>query len=121
MAKPKWLEPLEQTGHFWMGFGARLLYLDLLYWRREAVKQWPPATDRLPILDIRPTARSDSFVGYTRKWSVPNAATDRAPTLYCSLERAEDTLRDLHWMIVGATCAELVRWPVVGLLIWKLA
>jgi hypothetical protein len=42
MSKPPWLEPLEQTGHFFMGFGARLVFLDYLLWRREAVTQWPP-------------------------------------------------------------------------------
>lgn len=116
MPKPQWLEPLEQTGHFWMGFGARLVYLDWLYWRREAVKQWPPATDRDPLLDVRPTNREDVFMGYRVKWRPGSLANT-----YCSLYRAEDTLRDLGWMIVGATCAELVRWPVVGFLIWRFA
>jgi hypothetical protein len=116
MPKPKWLEPLEQTAHFWMGFGARLVYLDWLLWRREAVKQWPPATDREPILDVRPTQRPDAFVAYTIAWE-----RGRSTNLYCSLRRAEDTLRDLGWMIVGGTCAELVRWPVVGFLIWRFA
>ena len=114
MPKPKWLEPLEQTAHFWMGFGAGMLCLDLLYWRREAVKQWPPATDRLPIVYVK-------FFGGGR---LLEAGVDLQPfdgaSPYCSLERAEDTLRDLHWMMVGATAARLVVWPIVGVLIWKL-
>lgn len=114
MPKPKWLEPLEQTAHFWVGFGARLLYLDLLYWRREAVKQWPPATDKLPLLEV------EFEELYVRAWRVlPGEPT--GDETYCPLSRAEDTLKDLHWMIVGATCAELVRWPIVGVLIWKFA
>lgn len=115
MPKPKWLEPLEQTAHFWMGFGARLLYLDLLYWRREAVKQWPPATDREPVVHVKFFGSGDEReVGVQLR-----EIKDYSP--YCSLARAEDTLRDLHWMIVGATAAELVRWPIVGVLIWKFA
>lgn len=101
MAQPNWLEPLEQTAHFWMGFWARLVYLDLLLWHREAVKQWPPRTDKQPIVYLNVME--------------PNHVA------YCSLVRAEDTMRDLFWMGVGATCAELVRWPVVGFLIWKFA
>lgn len=115
MPKPAWLEPLEQTGHFWMGFGARLLYLDLLYWRREAVKQWPPATDVLPIMRIKTKDPAQGTYSAHRDDGTAFGAS------YCSLARAEDTLRDLHWMIVGATCAELVRWPVVGFLIWRFA
>lgn len=111
MPKPKWLEPLEQTAHFWMGFGARLVYMDALLWRREAVKQWPPATDREPILDMRPTARKDVFEGYVRQWGQGYSRP------YCSLARAEDTMMDLFWMVIGATCAEIVRWPVIAYLI----
>lgn len=114
MPKPAWLEPLEQTAHFWMGFGARMVYLDWLLWRREALKQWPPATDKLPLLEVEFEER------FVKAWRVLPGELIGDET-YCPLSRAEDTLRDLGWMIVGATCAELVRWPIVGLLIWKFA
>jgi hypothetical protein len=110
MAKPKWLEPLEQTGHFWMGFGAGILCLDLLYWRREAVKQWPPATDRLPLVEVEFEEQ------YVKAWRVlPGEPT--GDDTYCSISRAEDTLSDLYWMMVGATCGRLLVWPSVGVLI----
>ena len=41
MPKPKWLEPVEQFAHFWMGLGASLANAGLVLWWYEWVKQWP--------------------------------------------------------------------------------
>lgn len=93
MSKPRWLEPLEQTGHFWVGFLARLTFLDYLWWRREAVSQWPPGK---PFW-----ALDDGWDGYEE---------------VTQLDRVKDMMTDIRWYVIGGTCADVAR--AAGLVLW---
>ena len=84
------LEPVEQVGHFFMGFGAGLLNLGLLLWWREWVKQWPPGEP------------------FTIGISDP-------PQYVTQLDRVADTAKDLKYMEIGRT---VVWFFVVGLAFW---
>jgi len=91
--KPDWQEPLEQFAHFWMGFGARLVFLDYLLWRREAVTQWPPG---------------DPFF-------VKGPPGSTWPILVTRLDRVRDMVTDMRWYTIGGTAADVCR---VGLAAW---
>lgn len=97
---------LDQPAHFLMGFGARLLYLDLLLWNREAVTQWPPETARFPVLYV------DMRNGSQTRWSA-SINQVYGQTVYLSEERVRDMLKDMKWYMIGATCAEPFRWALV--------
>lgn len=91
MPKPDWLEPLEQAAHFAMGFGARLVFLDYLLWRREAVTQWPPGK---PFVDL-------------------------SGKLVTQLDRVQDMITDIRYYYIGGTVADvfragLVLWWMLG-------
>lgn len=92
MSKPKWLEPLEQFAHFWMGFGARLTFLDYLLWRREAVTQWPPGKP------FRVVTADTVWGGWVTQ-----------------LDRVQDMVTDMRWYSIGGTAADLLR---AGLVLW---
>ena len=112
MSKPDWLEPLEQTGHFFMGFGARLVFLDYLLWRREAVKQWPPGK---PFM----IANLEAFHEQTRK-AFKGEPVDRVvDEMVTQLDRVEDMMTDMRWYTIGGTCADVVR--AAGVLFWAFA
>lgn len=101
---------LDQPAHFLMGFGARLLYLDLLLHRRE-MKQWPPANNRLPVgyVDL---IMEDAYLYRTSiYWAGPNNIRDL--TEYVASSRVKDMLKDMKWYMIGATCAEPFRWALV--------
>ena len=119
MTKPAWLEPLEQTGHFFMGFGCRLLYLDYLLWRREK-KQLPPATEREPVLWAQQIVfGSGPFLGQdTGKWDASEQPAFPDDRQYWSANRVRDMMEDMRWYYIGATCAEVVRWGLIGLVVW---
>ena len=93
MPKPEWQEPAEQFAHFWMGFFARLTFLDYLLWRREAVTQWPPGD---PFI-----ANDDANMGM--------------PVFVTHLTRVQDMVTDMRWYTIGGTVADLVR---AGLVLW---
>jgi hypothetical protein len=100
MSKPSWLEPLEQTAHFFMGFGARLVFLDYLLWRREAVTQWPPGdTVHLRLNDGPPP----HYVGYEGEGKP-----------YAPHDRVWDMMTDMRWYFIGGTCADVVRVVVLA-------
>ncbi len=93
MPKPDWLEPLEQSAHFAMGFGARLVFLDYLLWRREGVTQWPPG---------KPFVTDDPSRQYR-------------PTRVTQLDRVSDMVEDMRWYTIGGTVADVFR---AGLVLW---
>jgi hypothetical protein len=94
MSKPSWLEPLEQTGHFFMGFGARLVFLDYLLWRREAVTQWPPGKP------------------WSVAWVLGNPIKGWSDVT--QLDRVQDMMTDMRWYFIGGTCADVVRAVVLA-------
>lgn len=89
---------LERWAHRAMGFGARLVYCDWLLYEREFVKQYPPGWPFVTTSDPKHPGR---------------------PTLVTQMERVDDMISDLSDYMVGAYCAELVRWAsIAGLLVW---
>lgn len=113
-------EALDQFGHFWMGFGARLTYLDYLLWRREAKKQYPPGEELWlvkdePLYAIFPD--EDKALEYAQSHDLKSKRVSRIT----QLDRVDDMLTDMRWYVIGATCAEPVRWLLVGLTIMKYA
>ena len=102
MPKPDWLEPLEQFAHFWMGFGARLTFLDYLLWRREW-RKLPPENDRYPVkwLSLSDEGDGRSFVGEE----------------YWAATRVLDMMTDMRWYTIGGTVADVFR---AGLVAWWL-
>lgn len=107
MPKPKWLEPLEQVGHFWIGLGCSLIFADVLYWRRERVSQWPPANDRLPVV----------FVAFNGGIPICTRNRERlSDEAYFASSRVIDMMTDMHAYIVGTTVGSVVKCVLVGLL-----
>ena len=101
MSKPSWLPGLERFAHMSMGFGARLIYIDIILWWREAKKQWPPETNKQPMLEID----MRDITGENKKY------------WYVSSDRTIDMLSDMRDYHIGANIAELVRWPII---IWSI-
>ncbi len=102
MPKPDWLEPLEQAAHFAMDFGARLVFLDYLLWRREAVTQWPPG-DPLWLY-------KEKFRGY-----VVVDTNHLGAVGYFPQDRVKDMMTDMRWYTIGGTVADVFR---AGLVLW---
>ncbi len=89
MGKPSWLEPLEQAGHFFMGLGARIVFLDYLLWRREAVTQWPPGKP----FEV-----------------VSGRGTNKVSVLVTQMDRVEDmVLNDMRWYQIGGIAGDVIR------------
>lgn len=110
MSKPKWLEPLEQVAHFWIGFGCSLIFADVLWWRRERVKQWPPANDKLPAIFVT-WYKVGNFTANARRSSV-------ADERYFAESRVIDMMTDIHSYIVGTSIGSVVKCVLCGLLGW---
>lgn len=108
MGKPKWLEPLEQVGHFWIGLGCSLIFADVLYWRRERVKQWPPATEKYPVMFIERFENGGIACSVKRE-----SLRDEA---YFASSRVIDMMTDMHAYIVGTTVGSVVKCVLAGLL-----
>ena len=109
MPKPKWLEPLEQTAHGCMGFGASLIFADILWYRRERVKQWPPENARLPVLYV------DMRNGDLTRWSASINEVYGA-TVYLSSERVIDMMTDIRSYIIGSTIGHFIKFIAAGVL-----
>jgi len=99
MPKPKWLEPLEQFGHFWMGFGCGLTFLRLVLWWREFKKQWPPG-DPLWVDKITLTVSPHAFMGAKQ---------------YYESDRVWDLAIDELFYNIGYTAGQLTQ---IGLTVW---
>ncbi len=117
MPKPSWLPNLERAAHMAMGAGARLLYLDLLLWRRERITQWPPKTNKLPVayLDL---AIEDAFLICTTAYWYKHGMVDDL-TEYYPAARVKDMMSDIRDYYIGATLIEPVRWLLVALAVWR--
>lgn len=113
MPKPKWLEPLEQFGHAWIGFGTSLIFADVLWWRRERVKQWPPATEKRPALFIHcaeldlPSASSKFVKAFRQRGSLLDER-------YFSEMRVIDMMNDIHGYIIGSSLGSVVKCIAAG-------
>ena len=99
-------DPLDQTAHFLISFVLGIVGVDRpLSWWREWVQQWPPATDREPVVYV----------------SLDSMTVSRIPLQgsleYLSSSRVQDTKRDLLFYALGATVGNLVALVLLGVFI----
>lgn len=89
-------EWIEQIGHFWMGVGCGITNSHILLWRREKIKQWPPATQKHPTL-------WSCYNRYTGRWE----SFETKPTIVWPCEqyhpdsRVQDMNTDEKWYHYG--------------------
>lgn len=111
MPKTWWEEPLDQIGHFVIGFVARFLFADYYWWRREAVRQWPPGKP-VNVMHGR------EVEGWRKAWSPEYQVESEGVTWgeeYFPADRVKDMMTDMRWYVIGGQCADVVR---AGSIIW---
>ena len=92
-------DKLDQSAHLLLGLALGLIGLDRLFvWWREWVWQWPPATERQPVVYVE--MRSGLYVTRERVADSQMA--------YLSAGRVLDTARDMGFYAIGGTIGNVV-------------
>lgn len=95
-----------------MGVGCGITDSHILLWRREKIKQWPPSTERYPVLYVF----KDAFGNYISHVEPPGLHPEAVP--YYAGPRVKDMNTDEKWYHYGYMFGGVIKdigWAVLCL------